>query len=87
MDQRNVIEITNQETLSLSKTGSKAVELLLGISVVQRMSFCVNKKFYGGIILFMTKSVLKSGLVTTESELAIEILANMASSQIQRLRD
>ena len=51
------------------------------------MSFCVNKKFYGGIILFITKSIVKSGLVSTESELAIEILANMASSQIQRLRD
>jgi len=65
----------------------KAIEKMLGISEVYAMGFCVEKKYFGGIVLFIPKSLKKSGLMNKDAELAIENITNQSSTLIQRLRD
>ncbi|NQU32317.1 MAG: PAS domain S-box protein [Bacteroidetes bacterium] len=72
---------------AINKPICKAIEKLLGISDVCAMSFCVEEKYFGGITLFIPKSVVKAGTFTDEAEMAIETISNQASSVIQKLRD
>jgi len=71
----------------LNKTICRAIERLLGIADVFAMSFYVEKKYFGGITLFIPKSIMKSGMMNQETKWAIETVSNQASSVIQRLRD
>lgn len=71
----------------VNKPICRAIEKLLGISDVCAMSFCVEKKYFGGITLFIPNSVVKAGALTREAEMAIETISNQASSVIQKLRD
>jgi PAS domain S-box-containing protein len=72
---------------ALSKTFCKTVEVLLGITEVCAMSFYVEKKYYGGITLFIPGALVRSGKMNNEVEFAIETISNMASGVIQKLRD
>ncbi|MFY9152799.1 MAG: PAS domain-containing sensor histidine kinase [Prolixibacteraceae bacterium] len=71
----------------ISKLICKAIEKMLDISDVYGMGFSVENKYFGGIVLFITKPMKLSGAVTDEVKLAIENIANQASTLIQRLRD
>lgn len=71
---------------ALNRTVSKALEFLIGIKDVYGMSFCVGKKYFGGFTLFITGRLIKDGMMNDETKLAIETIANHASSVIQRFR-
>jgi signal transduction histidine kinase len=72
---------------ALNKTVCKTLEKLLGVKEVYAMSFCVHKKYFGGITFFNTASSIKSGILNNEAGMAIEIIANQASTVIQKFRD
>lgn len=71
----------------INKLICHAIEKLLSISDVYAMGFCVEKKYFGGIVLFVTKSMKAADLMNDEVKLAIENITNQASTLIQRLRD
>jgi PAS domain S-box-containing protein len=71
---------------AINRTVSKALEFLMGIKDVYGMSFCVEKKYFGGFTLFITGRLIKAGMMNNETILAIETIANQASSVIQRFR-
>ncbi len=65
----------------------KAIESMLSVADVFAMGFCVDKKYFGGIVLFVTESLVKSGAMNEDAKLAIENIVNQSSTLIQRLRD
>lgn len=65
----------------------KAIESMLSVADVYAMGFCVDKKYFGGIVLFVTESLVKSGAMNEDAKLAIENIVNQSSTLIQRLRD
>lgn len=65
----------------------KAIESMLSVADVYAMGFCVEKKYFGGIVLFITHSLVKSGAMNEDAKLAIENIVNQSSTLIQRLRD
>jgi PAS domain S-box-containing protein len=71
----------------LNKRICKGIEKLLKIADVGAVSFCVDKRYFGGVTFFFTESIIESGALNKEAEIAIEIIANQASTVIQRLRD
>ncbi|MDP2338559.1 MAG: PAS domain-containing sensor histidine kinase [Bacteroidota bacterium] len=71
----------------LNKISCMAIEKMLGIADVCAISFCMEKRYFGGISLFIPASIIKSGYMNYEDELAIETISNQASTVIQRLRD
>ncbi len=71
----------------INKTICKAIEKMLGVADVCAISFCVEKKYFGGVTLLIPKSIFKSGTLNTEVEMAIETIAYQASYAIQKLRD
>jgi PAS domain S-box-containing protein len=71
----------------LNKFICKSIEKLLSITDVCAISFYLDKKYYGGITFFLPDSLIKSGIMNKDAELAIEIIANAASAVIQKLRD
>lgn len=71
----------------INKLVCKSIEKLLNISDVYAMGFCIEKKYFGGIVLFVTNSMISAGLMNDEIKLAIENITNQASTLIQRLRD
>lgn len=71
----------------LNKFICKSIERLLSIADVCAISFYLDKKYYGGITFFIPDSLIKSGIMNKDAELAIEIIANEASAIIQKLRD
>jgi len=64
-----------------------AIEKMLSIADVYAMGFCVDKKYFGGIVLFITDSMIKSGAMNEDVKLAIENITNQSSTLIQRMRD
>ncbi len=64
-----------------------AIEKMLSIAEVYAMGFCVDKKYFGGIVLFITNSMMKSGAMNEDVKLAIENITNQSSTLIQRMRD
>lgn len=72
---------------TLHKTICKAVEKLLGISSVCAISFSIEKKYFGGITLFIPEKVINSGLFDKEAIMYIEMISNIASAHIQQMRD
>ena len=71
----------------INKLICKSIEKLLSINDVYAMGFCVEKKYFGGIVLFITHSLVKSGAMNEDAKLAIENIVNQSSTLIQRLRD
>ena len=71
---------------SINKIVCKSIEKFLGISDVYGISFYVEKKYFGGISLFIPKSVMNAGLMNKDTKTAIETLSNLASSLIQKLQ-
>ncbi len=71
----------------INRVVSKSIEKMLGIGNICAISFCVEKKYFGGITLFIPKSAINSGFLNAETEMAIETLAYQASFAIQKLRD
>lgn len=65
----------------------KTIENMLSVADVFAMGFSVEKKYFGGIVLFITKSLVKSGAMNNDTVLAIENIINQSSTIIQRLRD
>ncbi|MGD9930964.1 MAG: PAS domain S-box protein [Mangrovibacterium sp.] len=72
---------------AISKTACNAIEKLLGVAQVAAVSFSIDKKYFGAMTLLMPSSMLVGNKMDKETELAIETLANMASTKIQELRD
>ena len=70
----------------ISKTTCKIIEKSLSISDVYAMSFCVEKKFFGGINIY-TRSTTKKGCMNDEVKMVVEIIINQASAIIQKLRE
>lgn len=79
-----IYEITYKR---INKTICKTIEKILGISEVYVISLCVGKKYFGGAVLFISKSQISSGILSKEYILTIESLVGQASSAIKRLRD
>jgi len=71
----------------INKLICKAIETMLSVADVYAMGFCVDKKYFGGIVLFVTESLVKSGAMDEDAILAIENIINQSSTLIQRLRD
>ena len=71
----------------INKLICKAIESMLSVADVYAMGFCVDKKYFGGIVLFVTESLVKSGAMNDDAKLAIENIVNQSSTLIQRLRD
>lgn len=71
----------------INKLICKAIESMLSVADVYAMGFCVDKKYFGGIVLFVTESLVKSGAMNEDAKLAIENIVNQSSTLIQRLRD
>ena len=71
----------------ISKPVCKAIEKLFGVAEVYAMSFCVEKKFYGGINLYTRKASAKKGGMNDEIKMVIETITNQASTIIQKLRE
>lgn len=71
----------------LNKTICKAIELFFNIKTVCSIAFSVEKKYYGGINLFIPTTIVKSGLFDEEAKMLIETISYQASAVIQRLRD
>ncbi|HCY39799.1 MAG TPA: hypothetical protein DHV48_00305 [Prolixibacteraceae bacterium] len=71
----------------LNKHICKGIEKLLNIADVGAISFCIDKRYFGGVTFFFTKSIIESGVLNKEAEIAIETISNQASTVIQRLRD
>lgn len=65
----------------------RAIEKMLDVAEVYAMGFCVEKKYFGGVVLFITESLVKSGAMDEDAKLAIENITNQSSTLIQRLRD
>lgn len=65
----------------------RAIESMLSVADVYAMGFSVDKKYFGGIVLFVTESLVKSGAMDEDAILAIENIINQSSTLIQRLRD
>lgn len=71
----------------LNKHICHGIEKLLKIADVGAISFCIDKRYFGGVTFFFTKSIIASGALNRDAEIAIETIANQASTVIQRLRD
>ena len=71
----------------LPKIICKAIERVFNIELVCAIAFNVEKKYYGGINLFIPKTTIKSGLFNEEAIMLIETISYQASAVIQRLRD
>ena len=71
----------------INKLICKAIESMLSVADVYAMGFCVDKKYFGGIVLFITESLAKSGAMNEDAKMAIENITNQSSTLIQRLRD
>jgi len=65
----------------------KAIESMLSVADVYAMGLCVDKKYFGGVVIFVTESLVKSGAMNEDAKLAIENIVNQSSTLIQRLRD
>lgn len=81
---RGIYDIVNGV---INKTICVAIEKLINISDLYAISFCVEKKYFGGISFFIPAPVIKSGIFNRETKLAIETISNQASFLIQKLRD
>jgi len=79
-----IYELTNG---IISKPVCKAIEKSLGITEVYAMSFCVKKKFFGGINIYIRRTSAKIGGMNDEAKMVIEIITNQASTIIQKLRE
>ena len=71
----------------LNKHICKGIEKLLKIADIGVISFCVDKRYFGNVTFVFTESIIESGALNTEAEIAIETIAHQASTVIQRLRD
>jgi PAS domain S-box-containing protein len=79
-----IYEITYKR---IGKTISKTIEKILGISEVYIISLCVGKNYFGGAVLFISKSHINSGVLSNDYTLTIENLVTQASFAINKLRD
>ncbi len=71
----------------INKLICKGLENLLGISVVCALGFTVEKKYFGGISLFIPKSFIEKKLFDSDAIMAIETISNLASIFLQKIRD
>jgi signal transduction histidine kinase len=71
----------------INKVVCKVIESMLSVADVYAMGFCVDKKYFGGVVLFVTEDLVKSGAINKEAKLAVENIINQSSTLIQRLRD
>jgi PAS domain S-box-containing protein len=65
----------------------KVIESMLSVADVYAMGFCVDKKYFGGIVFFVTEELVKSGAMNEDTKLAVENIINQSSTLIQRMRD
>lgn len=71
----------------INRSICKAIESMLSVADVYAMGLCVDKKYFGGVVIFVTESLVKSGAMNEDAKLAIENIVNQSSTLIQRLRD
>ena len=71
----------------INKMICKVIESMLSVADVYAMGFCVDKKYFGGIVFFVTEELVKSGAMNEDTKLAVENIINQSSTLIQRMRD
>lgn len=72
---------------SINKTVCKSIEKVLGISSIIGVCFNIEKKYYGGMTIFIPSLLAKTGIINDKSESALLLVTNQASSVIQKLHN
>ena len=71
----------------INKSICRGIEVMLDIESVYAIRFFVEKKYFGGVFIFIPRLLVKENIFNDEVKLTLESISKHASVLIQNLRD